>query len=136
MSHIDAQAPSSPEAAPRLSWQLADPAATAGLGAALADLLPVGATLLLRGDLGAGKTCLVQGLAAGWSGAGPALFMSTPDGVWVAGLQFAMGGAQVRVLGPSSGPQQALTGSLWWAGPQLLASEGGAVGQASAIVRV
>jgi tRNA threonylcarbamoyladenosine biosynthesis protein TsaE len=64
MSHIDALAPSSPEAAPRLSWQLADPAATAALGAALADLLPVGATLLLRGDLGAGKTCLVQGLAA------------------------------------------------------------------------
>lgn len=50
---------------------LADAAATAQLGRDLAALLtartPAGATplLLLRGPLGAGKTCLVQGLAAG-----------------------------------------------------------------------
>jgi tRNA threonylcarbamoyladenosine biosynthesis protein TsaE len=50
---------------------LADAEATAGLGRALAALLlertPAGAIplLLLRGQLGAGKTCLVQGLAAG-----------------------------------------------------------------------
>jgi tRNA threonylcarbamoyladenosine biosynthesis protein TsaE len=45
---------------------LADAAATAALGQALASLLLNGvgaATLLLQGELGAGKTCLVQGLA-------------------------------------------------------------------------
>jgi tRNA threonylcarbamoyladenosine biosynthesis protein TsaE len=46
-------------------WRfLADAAATAALGAKLAALLPPGATLLLHGELGAGKTTLVQGLAA------------------------------------------------------------------------
>ena len=45
-------------------WELADAAATAALGARLAALLPAGATLLLEGNLGAGKTTLVQGLAA------------------------------------------------------------------------
>ena len=49
---------------------LADAAATAQLGRDLADrwlALPAEArpVLLLLGDLGAGKTCLVQGLAAG-----------------------------------------------------------------------
>lgn len=44
---------------------LADAAATRALGAELAGLLAPGpAIVLLRGDLGAGKTCLVQGLAA------------------------------------------------------------------------
>ena len=51
-------------ATPSCSWFLADAAATAALGAELAALLPPGATLLLQGDLGAGKTTLVQGLAA------------------------------------------------------------------------
>ena len=64
MSQIDAKAAASGDAAPRQSWRLADAAATAALGAELAARLPSGATLLLRGDLGAGKTCLVQGLAA------------------------------------------------------------------------
>ena len=58
--------------APRLR-QLRDPAATAALGRELArELLALGASgrppvsvLLLSGDLGAGKTCLVQGLAEG-----------------------------------------------------------------------
>ncbi len=45
-------------------WELADAAATAALGGRLAILLPAGATLLLEGNLGAGKTTLVQGLAA------------------------------------------------------------------------
>ena len=45
-------------------WFLADAAATAALGAELAARLPAGATLLLHGELGAGKTTLVQGLAA------------------------------------------------------------------------
>jgi tRNA threonylcarbamoyladenosine biosynthesis protein TsaE len=59
-SHLPAEAPGS---APR-SWFLADAAATAALGGELAALLPPGATLLLHGHLGAGKTTLVQGLAA------------------------------------------------------------------------
>ncbi|MEB3200660.1 MAG: tRNA (adenosine(37)-N6)-threonylcarbamoyltransferase complex ATPase subunit type 1 TsaE [Synechococcaceae cyanobacterium] len=51
--------------------RLEDPAATVALGRRLAlRLLPLCAPgqaplLLLQGDLGAGKTCLVQGLAAG-----------------------------------------------------------------------
>jgi tRNA threonylcarbamoyladenosine biosynthesis protein TsaE len=56
MSHIDA---------PGAGGLLADAAATRALGAALARELPPGALLLLQGDLGAGKTCLVQGLAEG-----------------------------------------------------------------------
>ena len=62
-----------PETAARQGWKrwLADATATRRLGCALAgDLLaaqrdsaPV--LLLLRGELGAGKTCLVQGLAEG-----------------------------------------------------------------------
>jgi tRNA threonylcarbamoyladenosine biosynthesis protein TsaE len=47
---------------------LADAAATRALGAALAGRLLAASAgppmLLLQGDLGAGKTCLVQGLAA------------------------------------------------------------------------
>lgn len=44
---------------------LADAEATQALGLALADRLRPPCLLLLQGDLGAGKTCLVQGLAAG-----------------------------------------------------------------------
>ena len=44
---------------------LANAAATHAFGRQLAQRLPPGSTLLLQGDLGAGKTCLVQGLAAG-----------------------------------------------------------------------
>lgn len=45
--------------------ELADVAVTRALGAELAKLLSSGpaSTLLLIGDLGAGKTCLVQGMA-------------------------------------------------------------------------
>jgi tRNA threonylcarbamoyladenosine biosynthesis protein TsaE len=59
-------APASPSqpASPTDTWFLADAAATAALGAELAARLPAGATLLLHGELGAGKTTLVQGLAA------------------------------------------------------------------------
>ena len=39
--------------------------ATRALGKALAKQLPVGSVLLLKGELGAGKTTLVQGLGAG-----------------------------------------------------------------------
>ena len=45
--------------------QLPDAAATHALGVQLGQVLPVGAVLLLNGDLGSGKTSLVQGLGAG-----------------------------------------------------------------------
>ena len=48
-----------------MSLHLADAAATLAFGRQLASRLPPASTLLLHGDLGAGKTCLVQGLAAG-----------------------------------------------------------------------
>ena len=48
-----------------MTHHLADAAATHAFGRQLAQRLPPGSTLLLHGDLGAGKTCLVQGLAAG-----------------------------------------------------------------------
>ena len=37
---------------------------THALGACLADLLPAGTLLALRGELASGKTCLIQGLAS------------------------------------------------------------------------
>lgn len=58
MSHIDAPPPAA-------AHELVDAAATRALGRQLAERLPTGALLLLEGDLGAGKTCLVQGLAEG-----------------------------------------------------------------------
>ena len=45
--------------------ELLDATATQALGQELASQLPPGSILLLFGDLGAGKTCLVQGLALG-----------------------------------------------------------------------
>ncbi|MFZ4804362.1 MAG: tRNA (adenosine(37)-N6)-threonylcarbamoyltransferase complex ATPase subunit type 1 TsaE [Synechococcus lacustris] len=47
------------------SVYLANAEATQAYGQQLAQQLPPGALLLLKGGLGAGKTCLVQGLAAG-----------------------------------------------------------------------
>ncbi|MGE5659835.1 MAG: tRNA (adenosine(37)-N6)-threonylcarbamoyltransferase complex ATPase subunit type 1 TsaE [Actinomycetota bacterium] len=44
---------------------LPDAAATRRLGQALGKSLPVGSVILLEGDLGTGKTTLVQGLAEG-----------------------------------------------------------------------
>ncbi|MDY6936449.1 MAG: tRNA (adenosine(37)-N6)-threonylcarbamoyltransferase complex ATPase subunit type 1 TsaE [Cyanobacteriota bacterium] len=44
---------------------LADPAATYELGKCLGECLPPGSALLLEGELGAGKTTLVQGLGVG-----------------------------------------------------------------------
>jgi len=46
-----------------LIYDAADEAATAALGAALAEVLPDGTTVALRGTLGAGKTRLVQAVA-------------------------------------------------------------------------
>ncbi len=62
----------SPSSPPWRRQQLADATATRALGAALAQWLRPGGQglaaqapmLLLQGDLGSGKTCLVQGLAA------------------------------------------------------------------------
>ena len=45
------------------TFALVDAEATRRFGAELAKHLPRGAILLLQGDLGAGKTCLVQGMA-------------------------------------------------------------------------
>ncbi|WP_261355997.1 tRNA (adenosine(37)-N6)-threonylcarbamoyltransferase complex ATPase subunit type 1 TsaE [Cyanobium sp. ATX 6E8] len=50
---------------PPVTHHLADATATHAFGRQLAARLSPGSTLLLQGDLGAGKTCLVQGLAAG-----------------------------------------------------------------------
>jgi tRNA threonylcarbamoyladenosine biosynthesis protein TsaE len=44
---------------------LIDSMATQELGRLLGELLPVGSTILLEGDLGAGKTTFVQGIGLG-----------------------------------------------------------------------
>ncbi len=49
----------------RLALRSTSPAATHALGACLARLLPAGSLLALRGELGAGKTVLTKGFAAG-----------------------------------------------------------------------
>jgi tRNA threonylcarbamoyladenosine biosynthesis protein TsaE len=51
--------------ADRFTYDASDEAATAVLGAALAEVLPDGTTVALCGTLGAGKTRLVQAIAAG-----------------------------------------------------------------------
>jgi len=48
----------------QLVFEAADEAATRAFGAALAEVLPPGTTVALRGTLGAGKTRLVQAVAA------------------------------------------------------------------------
>ena len=62
--------PTDPLAAWRAGRRCADAAATEAAGAELAGLLPKGATLLLEGPMGAGKTTLVRGLARGLGIAG------------------------------------------------------------------
>ncbi len=47
----------------RFTYEAADEAATAALGAALAEVLPDGTVVALCGTLGAGKTRLVQAIA-------------------------------------------------------------------------
>jgi tRNA threonylcarbamoyladenosine biosynthesis protein TsaE len=48
-----------------VSLSLTDSQATKQLGIRLGQLLPAGSTILLEGDLGAGKTTLVQGMGEG-----------------------------------------------------------------------
>ncbi len=48
-----------------LTLALPDPTATQALGMRLGQLLPAGTILLLEGDLGSGKTSLVQSLGQG-----------------------------------------------------------------------
>jgi tRNA threonylcarbamoyladenosine biosynthesis protein TsaE len=55
---------------PILAFELPDEAATRALGAAIARALAPGLRIYLHGDLGAGKTTLVQGLLAGLGYAG------------------------------------------------------------------
>jgi tRNA threonylcarbamoyl adenosine modification protein YjeE len=54
-----------------LMLESAGPEQTAAIGAALGRLAQGGDVLLLQGPLGAGKTCLTQGLARGLSVPGP-----------------------------------------------------------------
>ena len=50
---------------------LASAEATEAMGARLADTLPPGCVVYLRGELGAGKTTLVRGLVRALGHAGP-----------------------------------------------------------------
>lgn len=61
-----------------LVWagELAGESATLRLGRALAEMLPAGSMVALIGPLGAGKTHLVKGLAAGLCGTDPAVVRS------------------------------------------------------------
>jgi tRNA threonylcarbamoyladenosine biosynthesis protein TsaE len=56
---------------PEFTLDLADEAATLGLGAALAQAIMPGLVVWLEGDLGAGKTTLVRGLLRALGDAGP-----------------------------------------------------------------
>jgi tRNA threonylcarbamoyladenosine biosynthesis protein TsaE len=51
--------------ATELTWELCDCDATLGLGEILGRSLTAGTTLLLQGELGAGKTTLTQGIGLG-----------------------------------------------------------------------
>jgi tRNA threonylcarbamoyladenosine biosynthesis protein TsaE len=54
-----------------LTLETTGPRATQKLGETLAGLLEAGDVILLSGELGAGKTCLVQGVAKGLGFTGP-----------------------------------------------------------------
>lgn len=54
-----------PESVPAITQPLPNTAATYQLGYQLGQTLSAGTVLLLKGDLGSGKTTLVQGLGAG-----------------------------------------------------------------------
>lgn len=52
--------------AARLQFRTGSPDETQALGEKIGRLLRPGDTVLLRGNLGAGKTCLARGIARGW----------------------------------------------------------------------
>ena len=56
---------------PRLTLSTCEPDETIELGRRLGGLLVAGDVVALVGDLGAGKTCLVQGIARGWGALDP-----------------------------------------------------------------
>ena len=55
----------------RLSLRTRCEQETEMLGRALADMLPPGTVVALRGDLATGKTCLVRGMASGFAPGAP-----------------------------------------------------------------
>ena len=102
-------------------WRSADAAATRRIGAALAPELAPDGILLLEGDLGAGKTVLAQGVAAGLGipagevqsptytlvreHRGPGgrllhldLYRLEPDDVAAAGIEEVLAGSGVKVV--------------------------------------
>ena len=102
-------------------WRSADAAATRRIGAALAPELAPDGILLLEGDLGAGKTVLAQGIAAGLGipagevqsptytlvreHRGPGgrllhldLYRLEPDDVAAAGIEEVLAGSGVKVV--------------------------------------
>jgi tRNA threonylcarbamoyladenosine biosynthesis protein TsaE len=74
---------------------LADEAATLGLGRRLAACARAGDVLALVGELGAGKTTLVHGLATGLGVAGP---VPSPTFVLVRDYPVAAGGPRLRLV--------------------------------------
>ena len=60
-----------------LTLTLGDPNATRSLGAILASVAREGDAILLRGDYGAGKTCLARGFLRRWY-SNPAKLVSPP----------------------------------------------------------
>jgi tRNA threonylcarbamoyladenosine biosynthesis protein TsaE len=55
-----------------VDFQSSSPSQTQRIGARLGELLRPGDIVCLHGDLGTGKTTLVQGMARGWGSARPA----------------------------------------------------------------